>query len=267
MSNWPISGKVNQLESSGAFTASSLGTNVNVTSFVEIIASTSFDYDGFFLCFQALDNRPSKHRWDVAVGPSGSEIVIVSEISLDVPASNQAFNAGGYSFLLPVSIASGSRVSIRSARTSNIGLAVVIGYAGGFNGITGIGKIINVGTLGGVSIDPGGSANTKGAWTQVDSSVVADIEGMYVSFDTRLNTAMAAAVWLFDIAIGPSGSEVILFENIPLGSNTSEVLSPRIMSIPNTFIASGTRLSVRSQCSITNSSDRLFGVNFHCFIQ
>lgn len=112
----------------------------------------------------------------------------------------------------------------------------------------GTGQIITTYGLGGFYLGDASSdstANTKGSYTQFTSSTTYPASGIY------LNTgySVSSADYLFDVAIGGAGSEVVIISNI-LHSVTSG--SGRMIGSSYFFpisIPAGTRLAARSQNS------------------
>lgn len=98
-------------------------------SYIQVIASTTRDYKGFFAAF---DNNPANHNGgvfmlaDIAIGAAASEIVLVPNIALrvgDVEPQHLPF--------LPIHIPAGTRIAARSQQenTNSQGSGIVI-YGG-----------------------------------------------------------------------------------------------------------------------------------------
>lgn len=100
---------------------------------------------------------------------------------------------------------------------------------------------------GSAAVAPGASPNTKGAWTQLIASTTSDISMLVVRISNVRASATNTAC-LVDIGIGAASSETVLVANIPAGgaaSDGDEMLGLTV-TIP-IFVASGTRISARSQ--------------------
>lgn len=91
----------------------------------------------------------------------------------------------------------------------------------------------------------GGSANTKGSWSQVTASLPHDAYGFWL---TMAGTATSATSTdgLLDIGIGAGGSEVVLVPDLLAGWLGTPTQGPRTLFIP-IFITKGTRVAVRNQ--------------------
>jgi hypothetical protein len=97
------------------------------------------------------------------------------------------------------------------------------------------------------SFTNGAVAHTKSAWAEMVASVSADCNLLMV--DTRTAVSNAETSYLIDIAVGPSGSETIIAENVFVGMSLGS--SPRI--IPLT-VPIGSRLSGRIQSNRTTGT-------------
>ena len=91
----------------------------------------------------------------------------------------------------------------------------------------------------------GGSANTKGSWSQVTASLPHDAYGFWL---TMAGTATSATSTdgLLDIGIGTGGSEVVLVPDLLAGWLGSPTQGPRTLFIP-IFIPKGTLVAIRNQ--------------------
>lgn len=269
MSNWPLSGG-GRYETFGADSSTSIGvtppeagSNHTKGAYAELIASTSFDYSGVTVWGKmTVLNRT--HLFDISIGGSGAEEVIIPNLFFDT------YDLGiliRHDF--PVVIPAGSRISCReqhNTSTANVN-CFGIGFQAGFasDEYVGHSRVYSFGAdesdTTGVQIDPGGSANTKGSWTEVVASISADISYIGVGIGQRKNNALADAGFLVDIAIGDSGSEQIILPDLGIGANgASDTRSPFSLGPFPLTIPSGTRIAARAQSSITDAVDRLFDI-------
>lgn len=236
-------------------------------AYLTVAASTAFACNRILIeCQFSSSNAGFEYLLDLAIGAAASEVVIVPNIPLDGTPNS---TLGGFAIIdLPIAIPSGTRIAARCQCTtgsSGLGVLVSLVAAGGQPGIATnfVNYGANTATSGGVAIDPGGSANTKGAWAELTSSTSAVTQCLALAVAFGGNTAPQSARWYFDIGIGGSGSEVVLIADVailclgPLG--TSWILLPKALSWL-TYIASGTRIAVRASCSITDATDRVLQV-------
>ena len=259
------------IEAGGQLTASTRLTDVagdasaNVKgSWVELIASTSNDNEWITVTLGLSSTSYTKIGClvDIGVGAASSESVVISNIAFVTPGDG---SLGPYSLTLPLTIPSGSRVSARtqcSAGSRDLGVGVHLGTEAAFgtsssNITLGADTSASVGTV----VDPGGSANTKGAWSQLVASTSADIDYLVVCIGTVANPTVGVdASFLVDIATGAASSESVIIPNISFGTDNLEVNSQRhIVFLQN--IPSGTRVAARSQSTETDATDRLLDVS------
>lgn len=195
---------------------------------------------------------------DLGVGAAASEVVVIPNLLAGL--AQAAYDARTY--VIPVNIAAGVRLAARyQANTASTICRVHVSLLGAGAGGTVVALGANTGDSGGVSIDPGGSANTKGAWTEVIASTSARIDRLAMAFGNQSNNVRTDYSFLFDIATGGSGSETAILSNL-FQVTRSTVDAPQIGChgpVP-VNIPAGTRLSVRSQCSGTDATDRLLDV-------
>lgn len=103
-----------------------------------------------------------------------------------------------------------------------------------------------------VTVTANSSANTKGAWTEIVASTTAAADYVEVSVQAG-NLSSTIVGILLDIAIGASGSEVALFENVAVGgaaANTFNGEAGYRFGVP-VYVPSGSRISARIQSNIT----------------
>jgi hypothetical protein len=205
---------------------------------------------------------------DIAVGASGSEKVIASNLLVHI---NSGAIFGSYAF--PVQIPAGSRIASRcQSHTASDGsgaIVQVILFDGAFSQIEGSAGLDAIGfdavNTQGTQIDPGTTVNTKGAYTQLIASTPRDYMGFIINTDQgNQSTGGTSSNGLLDIAIGASGSEVPIVTNIMVARRSSGLLqSP--LSMPHLPIAipAGTRIAARTSSSINTATYRITGVTLY----
>lgn len=236
------------------------GSNNTKSAYTQLVASSSFAASGIIILPFPVSTS-GDFLYDIAVGGSGSESVIISNI----PASRQETNAVHSATVFPISIASGSRVAARYQSTggassaSRFGAYLIAKDAVAFHECTSsVTYGAATGDSGGTSIDPGGSANTKGSYTEITSATSADHQWWVVAAANQTNAARADGGWLVDIAVGGAGSESVVISNLHFYASAvqSNVLPYFYPPIP-LVISSGTRIAARAQCQSTDATDRL----------
>lgn len=119
----------------------------------------------------------------------------------------------------------------------------------------------DTGNSGGDSIDPDGSADTKGSYDKITSSLSVGIKALMVCIGSSINNARQFCSWNLDIAVGPAGSEVVIIPDLYLcvfgGTDNHRVSPPFIGPFPVSIPAGG-RVAARAKCNITDSTDRVF---------
>jgi len=271
MGDWPLQGDGQRFEAAGADTSASKGTAVTSSatvntkgSYAPIIASTAFDAAGFYLVITntAVSQADYDCLMDIAVGAEGLEQVIVSNYLYK--QSNADYI--GRSVYFPISIPAGTRIAARwqqdSVASGEVADVTVILVGASFIPSKPLQRCTTYGAVtadtGGVTVDPGGTANTKGDYSEITSSSTNPIKHLILGFGSNSNGSMTESVWLVDIAVGAEESEQVLIANIPLISNSGENMF-WVSSFP-CHIPAGTRISARAQCSIIDATDRLFDI-------
>jgi len=122
----------------------------------------------------------------------------------------------------------------------------------GFTKIESIGHVTT--TDRGTQVASDATANTKGAWAQLEASTPNDYVGFFGSIGTGGDGAAGGERRLVDIAMGAVSSEIILvpdlFHNFHgIGDWNTPVMMP-IFWVP---IPKGSRVSARSQQDLTSN--------------
>jgi hypothetical protein len=234
-------------------------------SYVEFVASLGFTANRVtILVLATIVAAPRQYLIDLATGAAGSESVVVPNLMTEGSPSSGASPHGELHVALPLAVASGTRIALRcacSTASDTIGqLSVTCAAAGGTPGCT---AFVNAGAdtsdSGGTAVDPGGTANTKGSYTQLTASTGAVAQVLVPLATVRGNAAATTAQWAFDVATGAGGAETVLVPDIRLGTAGAAEVRLNLRAVPPllTYIASGTRIAVRASCDITDATDRL----------
>lgn len=228
-------------------------------SWTELIASTAFGCAGFWL--DIVPNSFNNYLLDVGIGAAASEQVIAGDILVGV-ASRAAF-----SVYIPISIPAGVRVAVR-AQCSSAGQLMPVGIRLGATGFLQgpplqqwVAYGATAADSGGISIDPGATIHTKGAYSQIVASTTYAIRYLYAAVGHQDNSARSTAHYLFDIAIGAAASEQIILPDLFTSCNPNfDALYPAWFGPMPVSIPVGTRLAVRGQSDGNSSPTRLFDV-------
>ena len=267
MGDWPILLDGQRIESIGVDGANSRGTGLVAPastntkgSYVQLTASTSFAAGMMMIRMGDTTVPPEEMLVDIAVGGSGSEQVIIENLLL---------SHGGEEFTwlyqFPVRIPAGSRVAARAQASSADARTRISAQliAGGFLGSAPYGGVVTLGAntadSGGTQIDPGGTANTKGSYSELMASTDKDIFALSLANGGQGNTARTFGNYLLDIAVGGSGSEQVIIPDLHLlASNVGDGIYPIITPLIPCYIPAGSRVAARASCDFTNATDRLF---------
>lgn len=227
----------------------------------ELFASTSFRAYGLSVQFMAYDN--AEFLFDIAVGPTSSEVIILENVLFTCRKTG----VNAFEMIFPITVPEGSKLSARvqSAGTSDVQewMTVQLISAPFLMGVA-LGRATTYGAdvsdSGGVTIDPGSTANTKGVWFPI-GTLDNKMRAFSLHIGSNNNAALAAARFLIDVGIGSGGSEIVLLPDLGMQTNiTSDSWYPAQFGPFPVNIPAGTRLSVRAQSSTTSSVDRLFDV-------
>lgn len=242
--------------SATVFATSSGSANTKGT-YAELVASTAHRANGFWLIVRSGGNS-GDFLLDVAIGSGGSEQVIVANVLFTRQARRWAYPP----LYVPLAIPAGTRIAFRvqcTTASSTLGAEVVLVAGGTMNAggaqlATTYGA--NTGDSGGVSIDPGGTINTKGAYSEITSATTAPIHWLILAIGNQNNAVASTASWLIDIAIGAAAAEQVVIGNLEVVCDSNEDMPlPALFAVP-VSIPAGTRLAVRSQCDISDATDR-----------
>ena len=252
------------ISSTTGTTVTASGSTNTKGSYAQLVAATVNDAIGIIVSI--IDNSArAQYLLDIAVGGAGSEQVVVPNLMVGPAYSN---SPQGQGIFFPLSIPAGSRIAARCAADSaSATLAVIVHLVRGrwaashrADGVvTSYGA--NAADSGGTSVDPGGSANTKGSWAELVDPTTRPINQIVMAVSNQKNNADTTARFLFDVGIGAAASEQVVIPDIPVAKNNNTdslgtvVYGPWPIEIPV-----GSRLAVRAQCSITDATDRLSDV-------
>lgn len=247
----------------------------NPTNFVwnEVVASTSEDWAGvYYTCSTSSSIGGLMH---LAVGAAGSEIIVAY-----MPARITKDTA--QTILAPVFIPAGSRISIASDQSTG-GNSQIKGLPAAENPNmvsypiyeTGPFQLSHVENLSGVTLDPGGVANTKTPWIELTHGQVGSdsqnwLDGAslsrvyeYLGFSFSCESGNQGPMnWLIDLGYGPAGMETVVVENYHVQAESYDRCTINPVWIPwNKPI--GTRVAARVQSDGIGTSNLIQGFLLH----
>lgn len=228
-------------------------------AYAELASATSFDSSR---CWLGCLGATTLKRWllDVATGAAGSETVRAANLLMQT--------AGGFGLAcayyteLDVDIPSGTRIAVR-AQTAGVGADTcavwVLQEGRALGSLTDPATYgANASTSSGTTIDPGGTANTKGSYVEMTPSTTADHDALTLQIGNRVNTGPQTYFWNLDVASGAAGVETPLIPDfsIRVDPSTGQGVLPVVVRFPIT-VPTGTRLAIRAMCSGNDATDRL----------
>ena len=233
--------------------------NTKATTWTELMAATTYDSDWLLITLDQVA-ATSAFLVDIGVGASTAEQVLIGNLYLQSPAAGAP---SARVFLFPLRIAAGSRISARcqsnpggsSCRIALTAIASGISAPPGLTRVETIGA--NTADSNGVSVDPGGTANTD-AIGQLTASSGFAYKWMCLAVGNPTDTAwVAARSFLADVVIGASGSEVEVIGDLAFsGAQNDDHPSPGAVCFP-CAIAAGSRVGVRLRCNVTTAGERV----------
>lgn len=229
-------------------------------SWVELIAATSFKYEALDIAAFADGGGGQCYLVDLAIGASGSEVVVLSNLLVD---SARALHHNQIRLRLQFSIPVGSRLAVRCQEAGGSGTRYVTvsvtGINGGYNFLPGsAGSVTTYGAdtaaSNGTLIDPGAVSNTWGAWTEMTASSGPHSGIAIVLGTNKFSSGIASAVYTFQLAVGGSGSETVVCEFRSCVTASSTRLQSNVIHWLGSLPA-GTRLAMRSKTTDASSRE------------
>lgn len=228
-------------------------------SYTELVSSAGFIANSILFRVLTCDIS-NRYLVDIATGAGGAETVVVPNL-VGENASSAATQPGQGLYTLPLAVASGARVSCRAQSSAAAGsqvLTVSIHLIAAGN-IQGIPAFTNYGadtaTSLAVQVDPGGTANTKGSYSQITAST-AEVTQFLCLMVARSHSQSDPASWAVDLATGAGGAETVLIPDIRQSSaDGGGTLGVRSYSFV-TYIPASTRLAGRASSSLTIATPR-----------
>lgn len=254
-------------ESRGEDFSSSRGTVLTASATINVKgvwsalgAATGFTYEGFTVYL----HRPqpaADYMIDIGIDDgAGNNSILLPD--LHFAAFKQA-DEQNLQMFVPVHVPAGALVVARvaSSTASAICACLIVGHSanpGGFPGFSRVVALFTPALSRGINVDPGGTANTKGAWAELTASSSVDVAALFgvVGYNGDIARAATASM-LLDIGLGAGGSEFVLVPDISFGWGTTWDGPNDVFFQPIAAqIAIATRVAARAQCDVTTDSDR-----------
>lgn len=220
-------------------------------SWQELIASTSQDWQGFYVSIQrGVQTTTGEYLVDIALGAASSEQVIIPNMRMT--GTSAALGDIGATYWCPVKVPAGSRVAARCQFSAASGPAIRVhttGY-GPHPHVPLYNTADSYGTSTSTSkgVAQAASSGSKSSWAQLVASTTNPIYMCYVMVGTDDVTSRTSDSYMMDIGVGANPNEVALIKDVYVRGNSAEGITilhgPYFVNVP-----SGTRLSLRAQTS------------------
>ena len=259
--------------SSSSAISSTRGTTITANgsantkgSWTTIISSTTLAGNGLLIQLEGQQPTTSVATCllvDIGIGSAGNEVVICPNLAVNITCYTNLMAVGVAHYYFPIGLPAGTRVSARyqGARTDNTLNARVdvlgsgTGYVAGTGTLEAWGPDTSASKL--VELDPGGTANTKGSYSQLIASTARKSREITLCFVNPDNdssgTAQTRKMWSVDFAIGAASSEQIIVPDVQIGRGWSLNHGPHTLRLPIT-VPAGVRVSARCACTVNTSS-------------
>jgi hypothetical protein len=229
--------------SQGSATVTADATPHTKGAWTEVIASNAGTTSALFCTVTnvGLNGNNTATLIDIGVGASGSESAIVSNIAVG-GASASGFG-GGIGFVLPVSIASSSRIAVRSQAFIASDTAAISIDTFALGDSTTVPTTLDcLGTS--TSTSEGTLVSTS--YAEVVASTAQAYEALIIVPSWSLSSGSTYGSEII-VATGTVGNEIDIAKNEAYKTSGEQAWNvPYISSITDTTVASGTRLSAKA---------------------
>lgn len=224
-------------------------------SWAELTAGLDYDVYGLYLPMtHAAITSNRSFLFDIGIGGSGSEVVLVPNIYHAQYNSGGAVWMPGMAGFFPCFIPKGTRIAFRcQCSTGSTAMTVIVRFAAG--ALRSAPPIQTWDALGVSTAASGGTAVTAGdtsmgSWTQIISTTARDYKYFaMLTNDVHIGTYSIS----FDIGIGGSGSEVVLATSTLIFRHTFTEITSLAVNGP-CRIPKGTRIAVRAGNTFTGGT-------------
>jgi len=259
-------------ETLGAGAGTSLGTTVtagaiNVKGAWVSLGQTTFGWN--WLNLMLAQTVASDKVIDIGVSGDGTNWWSIAE-NIRLAGRKNADTI--QSIALPLRIRDGAFVGLRVAAStaSHIVRATILGSSVGILGSPGYARAVSLytpATSRGVTVDPGATANTKGAWAEIDAAAGESVDAIYVMVGQNADvTRTAVASALLDIGMGTASNEFVMLPDLSMyWTTTLDGPQINIGPIP-CYIPLGSRVVARAQCTDVAAGDRTMDVGILGFV-
>jgi hypothetical protein len=222
---WSQSEGITTVQDFGGLTGISVtpSATINTKGAWASLGTLSADCSSFLLKLQYANQGQTDYTssMDIGIGPSGSQILLISDIVLCSIKSVSQMNV--FQHRIPLSLKAGTqiwaRAAINKASSNVVFKAWLTPFANAFVGgyeYYGVDTVGMIGVGQGTVITSGSNlSGIKGSYTALNTTTgtAKDYAGFWLCFDLA-NNASNESGDLIDIAIGPSGSQKIILPDL-----------------------------------------------------
>lgn len=242
-------------------------TTHTMGSWVELIAATTHETTLVLVTLTDTSTPGTGYLVDIGVGAAAAEQILIPKL---LSYNSVAAQPIPRTYLLPIAIAKGERISARcqSATTVATIKVAIQCFSGPITGRHGVRRVETAGISTANSnvtliADPGATPHTDGGWTQLIAATTFHWRWVCVAVTTTDAAAGAITSFLFDLGVGASSSEVAFVNDLWVLSHTATD-----HPVPGTYcfpcsIASGSRVSARHRESTGTASDRRLSIGLY----
>lgn len=223
------------------------------------LGTTGFAWEYFLLSFSISSGVDA--LVNIGIDTGGNVWPIVENLRVCTRTGAAGHGSGIIGF--PIHVPAGAAlVGKCSAGTSPRG--TLHGFSTGPNGAPGFSRAVALYTPSsdrGVSVDAGGSINTK-TRTEIIASTPYAVAGLLCSVGPAADTSRSSNEFRFDIEMGASGQEQVIAADLAMHQD-AQLDNPYpplgvFGGIIPCLIPAGSRLSVNAACNTTTAGDRTF---------
>lgn len=199
---------------------------------------------------------------DIGIGTSAGSITPIAENLLH--GAHHAY-VNTIVYRIPCNLPKGTKIWARAASNGAIAgkfirITCTAHYGGGYSQSVG-GGIVTMGAdtvnMQGTTVDPGATANTRGAWVQMSASTPDTFKGLQVGLGVHpTDTTVSYFRYAFYIGIGSAGSVTQVAGPLwSLSDNVADCMAPAVLQVP-VQVPKGTGLYVACQADDTTAGQR-----------
>jgi hypothetical protein len=250
----------------GAVTATSTGTlltasaTANAKGAWATVGTAARPFETVHV-FVGASSAAADYVIDIGISDGTNSFAIAEDLRL---AARKAAGDMFLAYHLPIRIPEATVTARIASSTASATLRIVIvGSSSSLLSVGGFSKceaLYGPATSRGITIDPGATANTKGAWVQINAGLASyeTMDALLIGIGPNADTARnAASTGLLDIGFGTAGNQYVAVGNILWGfTTTSDTPFPSVVGPIPVSVPTGTAIWARTQSTNSANGDR-----------